>query len=300
MVLVAGLAAITGCLGPAVGETDFGAGSPDGVTTAPNGSPTTEGTDDGDHTEDGDTTDDECGVFYGACPGDVGSDFECDVWSQDCPADEKCMPWANDGGSAWNAHKCSPLDPDPRQPGEECTVEGSGVSGVDNCEAGSMCWDVDPDTLEGHCVALCSGTPEAPTCSDSDTTCSILNDGVLPLCVASCDPVLQNCVGDEICVPTPDGNSFVCLPDASGNGGQYGDPCQQVNACDPGLFCAVGDLVPGCQALSQCCTEFCELTADDPNAACSRAFLGVQCEPWFEEGQAPPEYAHVGSCTVPP
>lgn len=29
--------------------------------------------------------------------------FECSTWEEDCPRGEKRMPWANDGGNAWNA-----------------------------------------------------------------------------------------------------------------------------------------------------------------------------------------------------
>ena len=35
------------------------------------------------------------------------------------------------------------------------TALGSAVSGVDNCAQGSMCWGVDPETLEGECIAFC-------------------------------------------------------------------------------------------------------------------------------------------------
>ena len=35
---------------------------------------------------------------------------ECDMWTQNCPEGEKCMPWANDNGGAWNSSKCSPID----------------------------------------------------------------------------------------------------------------------------------------------------------------------------------------------
>jgi hypothetical protein len=91
------------------------------------------------------------------------------------------MPWADDGGTEWNATKCSALDPDSKAPGEPCTAEGSGVSGVDDCEEGSMCWDVDPDTLQGFCVAFCIGTEANPSCADPELVCTILD--FLPLCL---------------------------------------------------------------------------------------------------------------------
>ena len=122
-----------------------------------------------------------------------GVNIECSVWNQDCPENEKCMPWANDGGNSWNATKCTPLDPNPQQPGDACAVEGSGVSGVDNCAVSSMCWDVDPETNQGICVAFCSGNETESFCDDPGTECTILNDGTLILCLATCDPVLQDC-----------------------------------------------------------------------------------------------------------
>ncbi len=36
-----------------------------------------------------------------------------------------------------------------KPPGLGCTVEGSATSGIDTCQAGAMCWDVDPVTLAG-------------------------------------------------------------------------------------------------------------------------------------------------------
>ena len=41
-------------------------------------------------------------------PDGGGATNECNQWVQDCPEGEKCMPWANDGGSAWNATRCRP------------------------------------------------------------------------------------------------------------------------------------------------------------------------------------------------
>jgi len=275
-------------------------GNDDGTTTGPDGGSTDTTTDEGDTTSDGWTTGDDGCAFYGACP-DVGDiPLECDVWAQDCPEGEKCMPWANDGGDSWNATKCTPLDPDPKQPGETCTVEGSGVSGVDDCELGAMCWDVDPETLEGVCVGLCTGSPIAPICSDPETQCSIYNDALLPLCLAACDPLVQDCPDGDLCIPASGPDGFICILDASGDEGQYGDPCEKVNVCDPGLFCANAESVPDCVSMVGCCTEFCDLTAPDPLAYCSGVADGIECVPWYEPGQAPQGYDHVGACTLPP
>ena len=69
----------------------------------------------GGATDDGttlDTTDAGAGFIYGA-PDGGGISFECDLFEQDCPPGEKCMPWANDGGGAWNATRCSPVADNP-------------------------------------------------------------------------------------------------------------------------------------------------------------------------------------------
>jgi hypothetical protein len=88
------------------------------------------------------------------------------------------------------------------------------------------------------------------------------------------------------------GESFICVLDASGEQGQYGDPCEYLNECDPGLICINPEYVPGCMA-NGCCTPWCDLT--DPS--CPGATQ--QCLPWFEQGVAPPGYDTVGICGVP-
>lgn len=233
----------------------------------------------------------EGGVGFIQDPDGGGVSVECSVFEQDCPEGEKCMPWANDGGNSWNATKCSPVDPNPAQPGDACTVEGSGVSGVDNCDVAAMCWDVDPETNEGTCVAFCSGTESDPSCDDPATQCSIANEGVLILCLPTCDPLTQDCAEGQACYPFQDG--FVCAPDASAGDGVFGDPCEFLNACDEGLFCADANTVPGCAGSIGCCSEFCEL----PDGACMGA--GQTCEPAFEEGMVPPGYENVGLCLLP-
>jgi hypothetical protein len=230
-------------------------------------------------------------------PDGGGPTNECDIWAQDCPEGEKCMPWANDGGDSWNATRCSPLDDNPGQVGDTCTVEGSGVSGIDDCDIASMCWDVDPKDNMGVCVGFCEGNPDAPFCSNPDEGCSISNDGVLILCRRECDPLLQDCMGSAACLPANGSDGFVCIVDASGEMGAPGDPCEFLNACDPGLFCANAEAVPDCQGASGCCSEFCDLTAADPDAGCS--LVGQMCTPWFEMGAAPPDLEHVGACSLP-
>ena len=230
------------------------------------------------------------------CPPDVII-AECDVWDQDCPEGEKCAPWANDGGTSWNSLQCVPIQNDPGQPGDPCTVEGSGVSGHDTCDVASMCWNVDPETNEGVCAAFCQGSESNPVCDDPTTSCVIANDGVLILCLPNCDPLLQNCPDGQACYPGD--TQFVCVPDASGPDlGAYGDPCEFTNACDPGLLCVGAAAVPECTS-AECCSEFCDLDAPDPDSECQGQGAGQQCLALFEEGQAPPGAEAYGFCAIP-
>ncbi len=227
---------------------------------------------------------------------DSGIAAECSLWDQDCMDGEKCMPWANDGGSSWNASKCTPLEAEADQPGDPCTVEGSGVSGVDSCAVGSMCWNVGEEGT-GTCVALCGGSQEAPLCDDPTATCIIANEGFLPLCLPLCDPLLQNCSEGSACYPGDEG--FVCVPDASGPDlGAYGDPCEYTNACDPSLLCIGAAAVPGCES-ARCCSNFCDLGEPEPSAGCGGVAQGQECISAFPEGQVQPGFEDVGFCAIP-
>lgn len=136
----------------------------------------------------------------------------CDLFFQSCPEGEKCMPWANDGGTQWSATRCSPLADGPGQVGDPCTVEGSQYSGIDDCDLGSMCWNVDAATSTGTCVALCDSNQCQPElfCEDPGTACAIVDDGVVPVCLPMCDPLAPDCVPGYGCQETA--NGFFCIP----------------------------------------------------------------------------------------
>ncbi len=174
----------------------------------------------------------------------------CDLWNNDCPRGEKCMPWANDGGMYWNAVRCSPIARKPGQPGEPCTVEGSGYSGIDDCDVGAMCFDVDPDTLTGTCVAMCEGSPEVPSCADPTRVCSQTHESAINLCLWPCDPVAQDCPDGLSC--TSDGVAFVCVRPGAG---VFADSCAELLDCGPALSC-VENSTAGCA--DRCCTEACD------------------------------------------
>lgn len=214
----------------------------------------------------------------------------CDPWKQDCGEGYKCTAWADDGSTAWNSTRCVQVMENAGVPGDECSAEGGGVSGIDSCAAGSMCWDVDPETNKGVCVALCLGTPDAPLCEQGQA-CAIAND-VLNLCLPSCDPLAQDCAGDDLCLPSGDG--FLCVLDASGEEGQAFDACEYGNACDAGLYCVDAVYGKECDAnAAGCCLPFCDTTAPECPGA------GQSCIAWYDAQQAPPGFETVGICGVP-
>jgi len=209
--------------------------------------------------------------------GPVG--MECDPIAQDCPEGEKCMPWSNDGGSAWNATRCSPIDPTPVGIGESCMVEGSGVSGLDNCILGAMCWDVDPETNIGECIEMCSCSYENPICQGTNTSCVISNQQSLTICLPVCNPLdMGTCPDGQGCFPFED--LFHCA-NSVGMGTPQGTPCEFINACDPGQACVSADTLTDCDT-SGCCADFCDLEVDDCGA-------GTTCTPWYQGTQAPDE-----------
>jgi len=265
--------------GPATSSTTSGPSSDDGATSSSDGGGTFPDVGDGaTTTSDADPSGDPTGIDGEAC----------DIWVQDCPDGEKCNPWSNDGGTVWNADGCFPVDPDPVQLGDECLVEGSGTSGIDNCAIGSMCWNADPESNTGTCIALCGGSPDDPLCS-SPTTCAILNDGVLPVCLPVCDPLLQDCDEGLGCYPVA--QEFVCVPDVSGESGLYLEPCNFPGDCDPGNACVSADAVAGCESAG-CCTAYCDISLISPG--CPDA---SECLAFFEEGFAPPGLENVGLCS---
>lgn len=223
-----------------------------------------------------------------AAPGETeGELLDCNIWMQDCPEQLKCIPYAFD------VAKCVPLDPDPDPLHAACSVTEGHVEGetwgMDSCDVGLVCWDVDRVTHEGTCIGLCQGSESDPLCEDPLAQCSMSQSTVHNFCIPHCDPLLQDCSPGNGCYPFMDG--FACLPDASGEAGAAGEACQFANACDPGLQCVEPALVPGCTTASAgCCTPFCDLAAP----VCPS---DTDCIAFFEEDAAP-HHAHIGFCGI--
>jgi hypothetical protein len=242
----------------------------DTTTTATSGTETTTGCDDSDPCEC-------CNFICPGCDEYEGSEtgpWDCDLYEQDCPLGEKCMPWANDGGNIWNARRCSPVDDGPGQIGDACTVEGSGWSGIDDCDVGLMCLWVDATTNTGTCVQLCSGSEADPTCDDPSALCSIEFGGDLPVCLPTCDPLLQNCPAGGGCF-IGTGDFFVC-GDAIEPTIGLDAPCDLQWTCAPGSTCVAAELLPACGGAG-CCTAYCDTTLPEPcgpERVCNPVFDG--------------------------
>jgi hypothetical protein len=254
------------------------------TTTA---APTTGGASTGDTTSCGDecTAADEATAFIYGAP--VPDTTECDPFVQDCPDGQKCAPWA-DQGSAWNATKCVPVTGD-KVPGDPCTAEGDGTSGLDDCEKGAMCWDVD---AQGHgiCVQQCTGSPEMPICAEApEQGCAVV--GVLNFCLDTCEPLIQDCPGDDLCLPVS--GTYLCVLDASGETGAAFDPCEYQNACDKGLICLGPAAANECdQGATGCCLPMCSIAnggADCPGD-------GQECLATYDP--QPPGFEDVGYCSL--
>jgi hypothetical protein len=271
----------------------------DGTTDPTTGMASNSGTTGGDMTTAGPGGESTGASFIKPTDGGTGTK-ECDVWTQDCPDGEKCMPYSGDGDNAWESLKCTPVMENAGAVGDTCTVEGGGTSGIDSCEKGAMCWSVDPETGEGTCVEQCKGSPDQPKCDTPDAFCLNANEGVLTLCLPGCDPLMQGCSNGDLCVPNPmDPNSFICVIDASGEEGQEWDACEYANACDAGLLCANPALATECDPQAAgCCLPFCDIQlVMDGTEKCNGA--NQDCLPWYEEGQAPPGFENVGVCGLP-
>ncbi len=227
----------------------------------------------------------------------------CDVFRQDCPTDTKCVPYALEGSEVWNAAHCVPLEPGGGQPGDPCEIVDP-ATGADTCDQSSICDYVSPDDGFGICTSFCSGDRTAPICNDPSTACVSPDGGSYPLCLRTCDPLVQNCGGStgapQTCTPAPGDDTFACLEDTANNQGVHAAACWTDDQCNPGLFCAEQNTVAGCSSSIGCCSDFCDLDAPNPNDVCSGAAGGETCQPWFPNpGATPPGYEHVGFCGIP-
>lgn len=223
---------------------------------------------------------------------DMTLEATCDVWWQDCPEGEKCVPYSNDGSQNWNDYKCVPVQGD-QAPGEPCTSGGI-VEATDDCDATSICFDTQEvdGMLVGTCHAQCTGSPADPMCPDG-SSCLLPAEGTLTLCLPQCDPLAQDCPAGDGCYWT--GYDFYCVVTLE-EGIPTGQPCGYTNDCEPGNQCVEASYLPGC-ADASCCTSYCDLSLGDADCA---AQPGSACTGFFLEGEVPAGFENVGVCVLPP
>src|SRR5690606_38267222 len=222
---------------------------------------------------------------------DIMTTADCDPITQDCPEGEKCVAYASSGGT-WDANKCVTVKGD-GAPGDQCVYDGA-AAGSDDCGETSVCWnalDVD-GMLIGTCFPFCTGTIDDPMCNDPDTSCRVVNEGTIAVCLPNCDPLLQECDAGLGCYWSGTSGTFQCIITAGGI--PTGEPCGYNNDCIPGHFCADASVIDSCNG-SACCAVFCA-TSEDPDPCASPH----QCVPFFDEGTAPPMYTDLGLCILPP
>ena len=219
--------------------------------------------------------------------------YECSVYDQDCEAGFKCVPLVDAGAGSWSLVRCTPVADDPKDLGEVCTVKGRVSDGVDDCERGLVCWDLDPNTQQGRCAEVVLGNEHGPVCTDPRAMPNLVFDSPIALCLPGCDPVDPSaCPDGQACLPRDDAPSrFSCAPESSGDLGKAWDPCDDVVDCNPGLTCVDDIHLPTCPT-SRCCTPYCE----HPNPDCQEGF---SCVPWYAGNEAPPGFENVGVCRLP-
>lgn len=237
---------------------------------------------DDDGVDDGDGTDDGAGFIM---PPDGGVTGQCDPGQQDCPEGEKCTSYvATPGGETVDSTKCVPIIGQ-AVAGESCER----MTDNDTCALGFFCMtDTSGHTGMGFCLEYCE--PGGPPC-EYGGECFAFNDGALPVCEVTCDPLLQDCPRGQGCYAAFE--DFVCAqPGVSeGGSGQDGDECATIQGCAPGLICRGG--TAGCTTESGCCTPICDLSAaedqcSDPSEDCIAALE-----------DPPPAYQDVGYCAIP-
>ncbi|MBV1862335.1 MAG: hypothetical protein KUG77_28200 [Nannocystaceae bacterium] len=216
-------------------------------------------------------------------PPDGGIVGQCDPATQDCPRGQKCTSYvATPGGNTVDATRCVEVIGD-AQWGESCER----MTDNDTCAAGFFCMtDVSGNTGEGRCLEYC----EINQPCEFGGECFAFNDGALPVCEVTCDPLAPACPDNQGCYAAF--NSFVCaIPGAPDGQGADGDPCNTIQSCNPGLVCRTG--TAGCAAEAACCSPFCDMSEGD--TGCPEA--GESCIQALDE--PPPGLEDVGYCGIP-
>lgn len=234
-------------------------------------------------TPDSDSDDEsESGGGFIGDPDNGQIEAMCDPGTQDCPRGQKCTSFVSTPGGMTvdNTHCVDVIGDDLF--GESCER----MADNDTCAAGFFCMTtVSGNTGTGVCLEYCSmGVP-----CEYGGECFAFNDNTLPLCQQLCDPLLQDCPGEQGCYAAF--SSFVCAtPGPVGGMGDDGATCATIQGCNPGLLCQSG--TDGCQSDTGCCTPVCDL-AGAPDQCTSPE----ECIQALED--PPPNLQDVGYCGIP-
>jgi hypothetical protein len=281
-----GLLVLLGACGPGSADTTSGEPTETSSSTETTTNTSPESSDETTATTETGTEECDAGTLDWCDDGDFPEFNECDLFAQDCPVDEKCVPFA-ENGPTWDNAKCVPVL-GAGAPGEPCTTDGV-VEATDDCDATSFCFGFDQDNLGGSCHPFCTGNISMPECIDG-WACAVPAEGP-PFCLQECDPLGDTCGAGSECTWT--GTMFGCVDE--GGAAQTGEACTFVNDCDSGLLCVVGPALAGC-ADDGCCTPFCSLMAGD--GPCQMINAEHVCEPFFSEPPVGSE--DVGVCVLAP
>ncbi|HEY8377281.1 MAG TPA: hypothetical protein VIK91_12360 [Nannocystis sp.] len=236
--------------------TETGTGTTDGMTTTTGMTTGTTGPTTGEPTtSDATTTTSDATTTTGTpttsedttTMGQTGA--MCDPTLQDCADGYKCIAYDSPEGPDpyWDANQCVPIPPNPGAKGDSCDINmGESVfSGLDNCDEGLICFNFDfSNGQDGICTAFCG---PGESCGAGEICLPNANEGVLPLCLPTCDPLLQDCPFGHACYGDPSLPEFFCArPDPGDETGTDDSPCQFTNACLAGFACVSGDVLEGC------------------------------------------------------
>ena len=177
----------------------------------------------------------------------------CDPGRETCPAGLKCAAIVR--GSPQASYECV-ADDSSLAPGEACTQDLAG--GQDQCPTGHSCLSFDLEAPDGRCTQLCDSRTD---CDGGE--CLFDPYSSASYCAIPCDPFAGECGGRLECHRLED--TFRCHPPELEQGTLPGSDCfgGGVAACDEGLICLPGALIPGCSS-GACCARLCDLAQDDP------------------------------------
>lgn len=231
------------------------------------------------------TSSDTCSFFCNDVPGN-----ECSIWLQDCPEGLKCSPYSH--SDTFDASRCVEIDDQPVQLHEPCTTKEHQYSGLDNCDKGLLCWDTNPETLDGFCYAHCSGSVEQPLCPVPLNHCITPLGDVFNLCTLGCNPVGQTCTEGYRCDALGGfDNGFSCQQDMGLGQGKPLDACSQNSDCSKGLACVSSIFAEECLG-DMCCLPFCDTNNNGVECPGNEQV----CLPWFSDGEVPPSFLNIGVC----